>query len=394
MFLVRSHKVWPLVLLVCGCRLFIQQGWLDTRYWKISNKHRLKPKSTTENSKCIINQTVPLENSIFINDQKESSENSIFINNHIETSENSIFINNHIEPSENSIFINNHIEPSENLNRTDKITEQPVRQILSDPKTTVHINTFLNWKKFKPHVQPVVFTNESAVIAQAIEYGWKYLPLLHMSPYHVPILKYILSAMEYAYVNSDILFDDGLIKTITAVNSAPSLPKNEPLLIIGQRTNVLSVTLAESSTFQKLHRISKRGQLFGKDAEDNFITDHSFPWETIPELAIGLPAYDNWLVLFARAGNMTVIDCTATMLAVHQTTTTKKGNMEGHSHDHNKYNFEVINKVYKTVDYSGGSTHCTNWITRYNGTSKLVTFPQRPTPACQLILIPKTKQNT
>ncbi|XP_050398424.1 uncharacterized protein LOC126816198 [Patella vulgata] len=334
MSLVSSHKVWYLVLLVCGCLLFIQQGWLDTRYWKISNKHPLK----------------------ILSDPKENRSAELLL----------------------VLFTTWKMDPD---------------------KTTVHTNTFLNWKKFKPHVQPVVFSNESAVIAQAIEYGWKYLPLLHMSPYNVPILKYMYIQIKhkyrsrfYAYVNSDILFDDGLIKTITAVNSAPSLPKNEPLLIIGQRTNVLNVTLAESSTFQKLHSISKRGQLFATNAEDYFITDHSFPWETIPELAIGLPTYDNWLVLFARTGNMTVIDCTATMLAVHQTT--KKGNKESHSHDHNNYNLEVINKVYKTVDYGGGYTDCTNWITRYNGTSKLVTFLQRPTPACQLILIPKTKQNT
>ncbi|XP_055955970.1 uncharacterized protein LOC126816200 [Patella vulgata] len=267
MFLVSSHKVWYLVLLVCVCLLFIQQGWLDTRYWKISNKL-----------------------------QKSNRSADLLL----------------------VLFTTWKMDPD---------------------KTTVHTNTFLNWKQFKPHVQPVVFTNESAVIAQAIEYGWEYLPLLHMSPYNVPILKYMYIQVKhkyrssfYAYVNSDILFDDGLIKTITAVNSAPSLPKNKSLLIIGQRTNVLNVTLAESSTFHNLHRISKRGRLFNTDAEDYFITDHSFPWETIPELAIGLTAYDNWLVLFARTGNMTVIDCTATMLAVHQTT--KKGNMESHSHDH------------------------------------------------------------
>ncbi|KAK6174333.1 hypothetical protein SNE40_017634 [Patella caerulea] len=269
---------------------------------------------------------------------------------------------------------------------------------MESDKTTVYTNTFLNWKKFKPHVQPVVFTNESAVIKQAMEHGWECQPLLHVSPYNVPILKYMYIQVQqkyrsrfYAYVNSDILFDDGLIKTLTAVNSSTSLPKVTPLLIIGQRTNVLNVTLAESSTFQKLHEISKRGRLFHTYAEDYFITDRRFPWETIPELAIGRPAYDNFLVLFARAGNMTVIDSTATILAVHQTT--RKGNNEGRSRDHSRYNFEEINKVYKTVEYGGGLTSCSNWITRYNTTTKKVTVFQRPKHACNLILIPKTIKN-
>jgi hypothetical protein len=56
--------------------------------------------------------------------------------------------------------------------------------------------------------------------------------------------------------------------------------------------------------------------------------DKLFDWSIVPDLAIGRRAYDNWLVLHARAVGAITIDTSRTLLAVHQTT--KTGNKEAY----------------------------------------------------------------
>ena len=54
----------------------------------------------------------------------------------------------------------------------------------------------------------------------------------------------------------------------------------------------------------------------------------------------GRRGYDNWLVQYALKNNISVIDTTNTLLALHQTG--KEGNHEGHHHSNVNYNMELL----------------------------------------------------
>ncbi|KAK3085398.1 hypothetical protein FSP39_002737 [Pinctada imbricata] len=257
--------------------------------------------------------------------------------------------------------------------------------ISTPEKYDCHNNTLFNWNSLKPLVQPVLFTNDIASKNEALQKGWQVLPLgVTRTKYEVPVLRYmymdvmkISSSPLLAYANGDILFTSNLIVTLQSLLNdikTNNISQTNPLLMIGQRTNVKSVALEEIQTSYKMHLMAKtRGKLFSAWGEDYFITSRNYPWKTFPDVIIGRLAYDNWMVWNAKRLKFTTIDATKTLLAVHQTT--KSGNMEGHHKPDNRYNTNLLRKTYKKLKYVAGLTICADYYSQYG--SKSVLFLKR-----------------
>ena len=116
------------------------------------------------------------------------------------------------------------------------------------------------------------------------------------------------------FSNGDILYDGNLTDTLKVVSGA--IYEKRQLFISGIRTNVFNLISTEVNNVPSKTIAENRGKLFITNAEDYFITDASFPWDTIPEVVIGRPWYDKWVILHARHINCTVIDATEMLLAV------------------------------------------------------------------------------
>ena len=58
------------------------------------------------------------------------------------------------------------------------------------------------------------------------------------------------------------------------------------------------------------------------------------------QFIIGRRGYDNWLVQHALRNNVSVIDATKTLVALHQTGT--DGNYAGHNHPDKDYNMKIL----------------------------------------------------
>ena len=205
----------------------------------------------------------------------------------------------------------------------------------SQPKTHIYKNTIRNWERLKPWVQPVLYylPGEDSLIDFAKAHGWDVLEVPKLSKAKVPILRHMfLKAREkyttpfYCYTNGDILFDDGLVKTLKVLK--PVTSKMKQVLIVGRRTNYKVSPGQVIDSFDDIRASSKKGQLFGTNAQDYFIsTSRGYPWETIPDFVVGRVGYDNWLVVTAIVKKMVVIDTTKTIIALHQTGT--DGNFAG-----------------------------------------------------------------
>ncbi|KAK3600955.1 hypothetical protein CHS0354_004164 [Potamilus streckersoni] len=247
-----------------------------------------------------------------------------------------------------------------------------------EDKYLVHNLTTLNWLSLRPFVMPIIFTNETALARVCESAGWVVLPLRVTAADGIPVLKYmyidVMRRFEsnfYAYANSDILFTDTLVVTLTDIlktNSAlPTSDVNNSTsqdctLIVGRRTNVNNITMEEGLSWSEITKVAKeRGSLFQSNAEDYFITSSLYPWNDIPEIVIGRRAYDNWLVLNARKQKHQVIDATNTILAVHQTT--KHGNYEGMAKKTTDYNHNLLVSLYKKIQYGWGFTECVEYQT-------------------------------
>ncbi|KAK3608631.1 hypothetical protein CHS0354_042631 [Potamilus streckersoni] len=237
-------------------------------------------------------------------------------------------------------------------------------------KDRVHQNTLMNWASYGKKVRLILFTNESSSEKEALDMGWNVLPITSEAGGGAPVLKTMFidamqafnSSLWYGYVNADILFTEELIDTVEYF--VKHFNTTSSILLIGQRTNVEDVVFHDVTSQTDLKYVAKtKGELFTIDAEDFFITNTAFPWESIPDVVVGRVAYDNWLVSHARCSfNSTVVDVTGTVLALHQTTK-RGGNHEGYKHKNALYNVELFKRLSIKPNYLSGLTSCAEWRT-------------------------------
>ena len=151
---------------------------------------------------------------------------------------------------------------------------------------------------------------------------------------------------------------------VTRVELVKSGLTKRSLLMVGKRTNVDHVTKKESSTWDLLTSTARRrGELFTPDAMDYFIVTKDFPWKLFPEVTIGRQNYDNFLVFLARKLNLTVIDATNTLLAVHQTTSA--GNFESRYRKSQDFDLKMLLNIYDCITWRAGFSKCAEFKSKY-----------------------------
>ena len=263
----------------------------------------------------------------------------------------------------------------------------------------IHWNVLKNWSLFQPKVRVILFNDrtDESLIHFAKELNWTVLSVPAKSVYGTPMLKqmfftcqkHVPESLFYGYANGDILFDAGLTDTLQLVGSY--LDQLSQSLIIGRRTN-FKVRGRRITSLQQVHKLAKtEGKLFRSDAEDYFLLAHNaFPWKAVPNIVIGRPAYDNFLVATARKYGVAVIDATRTLVALHQTGI--DGDFAGHRNRDAHYNSRVIGRF----DYSKGLTGTSQYLTDYtpDGRVELWTRPGYGGPALLLTpAVPVTAPN-
>lgn len=241
-------------------------------------------------------------------------------------------------------------------------------------KSVVHNNVLHMWTASAPAIKPIVFSDHEEISLAALENGWYNMDITRSRCGGVPVMRTMFASVQekydsvfYGYANSDIIFTSKLEKTLSALSQL-DLIKQKPVLLIGRRTNVdigNSVLLSHSD----VENLAKeKGELFIPVAMDYFITNTLFPWQRIPEMVVGRGSVDNFLVCMARKLNITVIDVTGTVLALHQTTS--DGNYAGIKRQHTKCNALLMVKVKMEAIYEGnmerGQTECASHVTVYD----------------------------
>ena len=251
--------------------------------------------------------------------------------------------------------------------------------------------TILNWSRFRPEVRFVVYTNDVKVTS--LLYGlqdWytRKVPST-LTPRKIPVLKYMyIETMKhfdskfYSFVNSDMLFTHNLIDTIKYLDSILNISRN-PLLIVGKRTNVLGINEAEATSDSNLTRAAKtRGTLMPSFAADYFISNKLFPWMYIPDLVIGAPRYDNWLMQLSRKEAIVGIDVSKTVLAVHHSVSKnfQLSSLKPFAH----FNDNLLKVMFGTNSVPDGRTDCLRLLTKYTDRDKTVVVVNRTTypPYC------------
>ncbi|VDI57070.1 Hypothetical predicted protein [Mytilus galloprovincialis] len=231
-------------------------------------------------------------------------------------------------------------------------------------------NTINNWNRLHENITSILFTNDLDLSRRVSSMGWKVLPVTKVGATGVPVLKDLFYASFasqdsefYAYANGDILFTNDLIDTIKAVIRS-NIGDAKDLLFIGKRYDVRHVSSEEATNFDKLKEtVIDRGQLHNAWGIDYFIMRKSYPLQDYPDLVIGRPLVDTYLVSEAvNRPRSHVVDITKTSPTVHQVTLPgSAGIREGMSKLDNLYNFKVLEN--ETWNQFSGLTVCTPYFT-------------------------------
>ena len=135
-----------------------------------------------------------------------------------------------------------------------------------------------------------------------------------------------------------------------------------PTMVIGRRHDVPVTNETLYLPGDVENAASSKGTLHPPYGIDYFaVAGNHYPWHHVPDLVIGRPGYDNFLVATATLYNVSVVDATDTVVALHQTD--MDGNGAGHFSKNNNYNRKIIRK-YPTVYRVCWRTDCTRYKTK------------------------------
>jgi len=122
-------------------------------------------------------------------------------------------------------------------------------------------------------------------------------------------------------------------------------------MVIGRRSDV---PISNRTIYipENVNKVAKAdGKLHSSSGIDYFaIAGNNYPWHKVPDLVIGRPAYDNFLVATATRYNVSVVDATNTVVALHQTDA--EGIGSGHRRHDSDYNRRIIRR------YTAGLQGC------------------------------------
>jgi hypothetical protein len=190
-------------------------------------------------------------------------------------------------------------------------------------------NTISCWRRLEPSCEVLLIGEEKGSAEAAREFGARLIPDVERNEFGTPLLRSIISVAEanasfpiLCYANADILFTNRLIQAAKEVSKRRKL-----YLMFGRRWDT---DLRERFDFKppdwgdRLEAFAKaHGNPGIKSALDYFL----FPkgaWGgarglgEIPPVAIGRPAWDNWIVFWALARRMDTINSSDFVTAIHQ----------------------------------------------------------------------------
>ncbi len=190
-------------------------------------------------------------------------------------------------------------------------------------------NTLACWRRVFPQGEILLIGEEEGAAEAAKECGARLLPEVGRNEFGTPLLNSVFSIGDrnasyplVMYANADILFTSRLFQAVSVLSTW-----RRPFLLTGRRwdTEIRErLDFSKADWEQNLEDIVKtKGKAATKSALDYFL----FPkggwggpegYAEFPPMAIGRSAWDNWLVFWARARRMDVVNGSDFVLAVHQ----------------------------------------------------------------------------
>ena len=156
------------------------------------------------------------------------------------------------------------------------------------------------------------------------------------------------------------------------------LLEHKMLLLIGKRTGVDMDSLSTRIfSPNEVNRIAVgHSPIHGYAQDYFFVYKNNFPWDVVPNIVVGRVAYDNFIVAKAYQTNVSVIDMTPSVVAVHQSTSKDDGERNTRKHGH------INNAIIGPFNYYAGNTNSAPYLTTVEKNTTAVNFYQRCGKGC------------
>jgi hypothetical protein len=207
----------------------------------------------------------------------------------------------------------------------------PLITLFSAPKpftdphiATIQRNAIKSWTLLAD--AEVILLGEEAGLAEAArESGVKHLPNVARNASGTPLISSMFQLARenstselLCIINADMILMSDFVKA--AMASRSMLPEDHNFVLLSQRWD-LDITQPLDFTEGWQDRLSstvhRQGQLHRPAGSDFFLFPRS-AYTDVPTFTIGRAGWDNWMIYKARRENWPVIDCTLSIMIVHQ----------------------------------------------------------------------------
>lgn len=204
----------------------------------------------------------------------------------------------------------------------------PLITFFSAPKpfTNPHIamiqrNAIKSWTAL-PDVEVILLGNESGLAEVAKELNVKHIPNVKVNDNGVPLISSMFAAARensnsdlLCIVNADMILMDDFAEAAKQAKGQKS-----KFVLLSQRWD-LDITQPVEFIEGWQNRLSsivhRQGSLHRPAGSDFFLFPKSC-YRDVPDFTIGRAGWDNWMIYKARTEGWAVIDCTPSVMIVHQ----------------------------------------------------------------------------
>jgi hypothetical protein len=204
----------------------------------------------------------------------------------------------------------------------------PLITLFSAPKpfTDPHIaliqrNAIKSWTLL-PDVEVILLGEETGLAEAARELGVKHISNVKCNESGTPLISSMFQLSRQnsngdllCIINADMILMSDFLE---AANQAVKL--KEKFVLLSQRWDLdltQSIEFTEGWHNRLSSMVHRQGTLHRPAGSDFFLFPKSC-YTDIPNFAIGRAGWDNWMIYKARKENWSVIDCTPSVMIVHQ----------------------------------------------------------------------------
>jgi hypothetical protein len=183
-------------------------------------------------------------------------------------------------------------------------------------------NALQSWTLL-PDVEIILLGEETGLAEAARELGVKHIPNVKCNDNGTPLIS---SMFQLARANSDsdllciINADMLLMPDFIEAARGSHLQRNKCFVLLSQRWDLDVTQPIEFTTGWEdrlLSMVHRQGSLHRPAGSDYFLFPRSC-YTDVPDFTIGRAGWDNWMIYKARKEGWHVIDCTPSVMIVHQ----------------------------------------------------------------------------